>query len=242
VSVYTSGPSKKVDDADDIPRFLTTGIYAIVKFVSTLLVAVFVIDFIGRRRALMTGITMQTLTLAFIGTYLGVTSKMTPEEIANSPATQAASKASIVAIFIHAVAWSVGWFSIPYLISSEIFPIRIRSLNVSILTALHWVFYFGCSKAMPSLLAATDRYGAFAFFASVCSISLAYVFLAMPETSGRSLESMGALFERPWYTVWKVAYPTFADLKPDLLPPNTKDMDSDIEINIHDNGKKDDLR
>ena len=95
---------------------------------------------------------------------------------------------------------------------------------------------------MPSLLAATDRYGAFAFFASVCSISLAYVFLSMPETSGRSLESMGALFERPWYTVWKVAYPTFADLKPDLLPPSTKSMDSEIEVNIHDNGKRGNLR
>lgn len=229
--------------AGEETRFLTTGLYAIVKFCSTLLVAIFVIDFIGRRRALMTGITMQILTLLFIGIYLAVTRNMTTEEVENKPSAQAASKVSIVAIFIHAVAWSVGWFSIPYLVSSEIFPIRIRSLNVSILTAFHWLFYFGCSRAMPSLLAATDQYGAFVyFFVPICVISLVYVFFAMPETSGRSLESMGSLFERPWYSVWKVAYPTFTDLKPDLLPPSDKNMDSEVEIRIHDDEKKDEVR
>jgi hypothetical protein len=193
-------------------RFLATGLYAIVKFVSVLIFSVFVIDFIGRRRSLMVGIILQILTLSFVGAYLGVTNGRTPAQIKASPGATAASKASIVAIFIHAVAWSIGWFSIPYLVSAEVFPIRIRSLNVSILMAFHWAFYFGCSRAMPSLLAATERYGAFVFFASMCCFSLVYVFFALPETAGRSLESMDRLFERPWYTVRKVAYPTGADL------------------------------
>jgi hypothetical protein len=187
-------------------------LYAIVKFVSVLLFSVFVIDFIGRRRSLMVGIVLQILTLTFIGAYLAVTNGRTAAQIKASPSATAASKASIVAIFIHAVAWSIGWFSIPYLVSAEVFPIRIRSLNVSILMAFHWAFYFGCSRAMPSLLAATKRYGAFVFFASMCCFSLVYVFFALPETAGRSLESMDRLFERPWYTVRKVAYPTGADL------------------------------
>jgi sugar porter (SP) family MFS transporter len=193
-------------------RFLATGLYAIVKFVSVLLFSIFVIDFIGRRRSLMVGITLQILTLTFIGAYLAVTNGRTSAQIKASPSATAASKASIVAIFIHAVAWSIGWFSIPYLVSAEVFPIRIRSLNVSILMAFHWAFYFGCSRAMPSLLAATDRYGAFVFFASMCCFSLVYVYLALPETAGRSLESLDRLFEQPWYNVRKVAYPTGADL------------------------------
>lgn len=193
-------------------RFLATGLYAIVKFVSVLIFSIFVIDFIGRRRSLMLGIILQILTLTFVGAYLGVTNGKTPAQIEASASATAASKASIVAIFIHAVAWSIGWFSIPYLVSAEVFPIRIRSLNVSILMAFHWAFYFGCSRAMPSLLAATKRYGAFVFFASMCCLSLGYVFLALPETAGRSLESMDRIFERPWYTVHKVAYPTGEDL------------------------------
>lgn len=199
-------------------RFLATGLYAVLKFVSVLIFSVFVIDFIGRRRSLMTGISLQIITLAFVGGYLGVTRGWTPERIESSASATAASRAAIAAIYLHAVAWSIGWFSIPYLVSAEVFPLRIRSFNVAFLMAVHWAMYFGCSRAMPSLLAATHRYGAFIFFLSLCTISLGYVYLAMPETAGRSLESMDKLFDRPWYTVHKVAYPTPDDLKMELRP------------------------
>ncbi|KAK1466139.1 hypothetical protein CCUS01_07487 [Colletotrichum cuscutae] len=193
-------------------RLLATGVYAIVKFVSVLIFSVFVIDFIGRRRSLLTGICLQITTLLFVGIYLKVTNGRDPEDISADPTARRASEAAIAAIYLHAIAWSIGWFSIPYLVSAEVFPIRIRSLCVSVLMAFHWAFYFGGSRAMPSLLAATERYGAFIFFASICSVLLVYVYLAMPETSGRSLESMENLFNRPWYTVYKVAYPKAEDL------------------------------
>ncbi|KAG5657965.1 hypothetical protein KAF25_006916 [Fusarium avenaceum] len=215
-------------------RFLATGCYAILKFVSVLIFSIFVIDFIGRRRSLMTGITMQILTLSFVGAYLKVTNGWSVEEIEASSSAMAASRAAIAAIYIHAIAWSIGWFSIPYLVSAEVFPIRIRSINVSVLMAVHWAMYFGCSRAMPSLLAATERYGAFMFFLSICTVSLVYVYFAMPETSGRSLESMDKLFERPWYTVYKIAYPTIDDLKPaarEILEPDMKDQESICDNN-----------
>lgn len=216
--------------------FLATGIYAIVKFTSTLLIAVFVIDFIGRRRSLMAGITLQITTLVFVGAYLGVTSGQSASDIASSPSASAASVASIVAIYLHAVAWSMGWFSIPYLVSAEVFPVRIRGLCVSILMAAHWAFYFACSRAMPSLLVATHRYGAFAFFASICVLSLAYVFVAMPETSGRSLESMDKLFQRPWYTVFKIAYPRQEDLATSQYSRHgnyLEDLEGDADKSYH---------
>ncbi|KAH7122071.1 general substrate transporter [Dactylonectria estremocensis] len=210
-------------------RFLATGCYAILKFVSVLLFSIFVIDFIGRRRSLMTGIVMQIMTLAYVGGYLGATNGWSVERIESTPSAMAASRTAVAAIYIHAVAWSIGWFSIPYLVTAEVFPLRIRSINVSILMAVHWAMYFGCSRAMPSLLAATDRYGAFIFFLSICSVSLVYVYFALPETSGRSLESMDKLFERPWYTVHKIAYPTADDLNPvvrELLTDDAKDQQS----------------
>lgn len=119
--------------AGEESRFLATGLYGIVKFVSVLLFSVFVIDFIGRRRSLITGTVLQIITLIYVGAYLGVTNGMSTADIEASSSAAAASKVSIVAIFLHAVAWSIGWFSIPYLVSAEVFPIRIRSLNVSVL-------------------------------------------------------------------------------------------------------------
>jgi sugar porter (SP) family MFS transporter len=210
-------------------KFLTTGIYGIVKFVSVVLFAFFIVDFIGRRRSLITGICLQISTLVFIGAYLGATNGMSAKEIANSPALRHTSTAAIVAIFLHAVAWSIGWFSAPYLINAEIFPIRIRSLNMSFMMAMHWLYYFGCSRAMPSLLAATHRYGAFIFFASICAISLVFVFFCMPETAGRSLESMDTLFERPLWHIRKVAYPTKVDLMLDAGRRESKDGWEDAE-------------
>lgn len=180
----------------------------------------------------MTGICLQIVTLLFVGIYLATTNVMTTAQIKASAATTAASTASIVAIYVHAVAWSIGWFSIPYLVSAEVFPIRIRSINVSILMAFHWAFYFGCSRAMPSLLAATHRYGAFVFFACMASLSLVYVWFALPETSGRSLEGMDKLFERPWYTVHKIAYPTATDLTPELRGDDSElEAEADAKAN-----------
>ncbi|OOO08332.1 General substrate transporter [Aspergillus oryzae] len=201
----------------DEAKFLATGIYGVVKFVSTVCFALFIVDFIGRRRSLMTGISLQLITLIFVGAYLGVTSHLSADEIEATPSASRASTAAIVAIFLHAVAWSIGWFSIPYLVGSEIFPIRIRSLNMSISMAFHWAFYFGCSRAMPSLLAATHKWGAFVFFSCICLISLVYVFYAMPDTTGRSLEELDSLFQRPWYTVYQVAYPSRDEIQVERL-------------------------
>ncbi|KAE8420099.1 hypothetical protein BDV36DRAFT_281668 [Aspergillus pseudocaelatus] len=201
----------------DEAKFLATGIYGVVKFVSTVCFALFIVDFIGRRRSLMTGIGLQLITLIFVGAYLGVTSHLSTDEIGATPSASRASTAAIVAIFLHAVAWSIGWFSIPYLVGSEVFPIRIRSLNMSISMAFHWAFYFGCSRAMPSLLAATHKWGAFVFFSCICLISLIYVFFAMPDTTGRSLEELDSLFQRPWYTVYQVTYPSRDEIRVERL-------------------------
>lgn len=164
----------------DESKFLATGIYAVVKFVSTLAFALFIVDFIGRRRSLLTGIVLQIVTLAYVGGYLGATKDFSVDRIISDPNTSRASTGAIVAIYLHAVAWSIGWFSIPYLIGSEIFPTRIRSFNMSIAMGFHWAFYFGCSRAMPSLLAASQKWGAFLFFICICLMSLVYVYFAMP--------------------------------------------------------------
>ncbi|OLN87135.1 Quinate permease 10 [Colletotrichum chlorophyti] len=94
-------------------RLLATGVYAVLKFVSVLIFSVFVIDFIGRRRSLLTGISLQITTLLFVGIYLKVTNGRSADEIAANPAARRASEASIAAIYLHAIAWSIGWFSIP---------------------------------------------------------------------------------------------------------------------------------
>ncbi|OAA59911.1 General substrate transporter [Niveomyces insectorum RCEF 264] len=54
---------------------------------------------------------------------------------------------------------------------------------------------------------AMDKWGAFYFFAAWCLVALIYVFIMVPETSGRSLESMNQLFDHPCAHL-RVARPT----------------------------------
>jgi glucan phosphoethanolaminetransferase (alkaline phosphatase superfamily) len=127
----------------------------------------------------MAGITLQLVTLAYVGGYLGGIKPLSTTYIIDTPSVSRASTAAIVATYLHAVAWSIGWFSIPYLVGSGIFATKIRPFNMSISMEFHWVFYFGCSRAMPSLLCATQKCGGFEFFGCICLISLVCVFFAM---------------------------------------------------------------
>ncbi|PYH90440.1 general substrate transporter [Aspergillus ellipticus CBS 707.79] len=188
---------------------LMPGVYSVVKTCSCLVFSLAVVDFVGRRRSLMAGIALQCATLVYLAGYLGISRQLPAGARAQAQAQGSVSRAAtgaLAAIFLHGVGWNIGWFSMPQLIGSEVYPIRIRSLAVSIGLAFHWLFAFGCSRATPDLLEATQEWGAFAFFAIICLVSLGYVFVAMPDTTGRSLEALDGLFQRPWYRMYEVAY------------------------------------
>lgn len=49
------------------------------------------------------------------------------------------------------------------------------------------------------MLASMHNWGTFLFFAGWCFVALVYVFVAVPETAGLSLEQLDALFEGPFW-------------------------------------------
>jgi hypothetical protein len=56
----------------------------------------------------MAGISLQLVTLTYVGGYLGRTKDMTTSYISAAPDVSRASTGAIVAIYFHAVAWSIG--------------------------------------------------------------------------------------------------------------------------------------
>ncbi|GJN90869.1 hypothetical protein Rhopal_003883-T1 [Rhodotorula paludigena] len=209
----------------DNASLVATGCYAIVKFVSAVATGVFLVDFVGRRRSLLLGISLQIITLVYIALYLGITTGRSAASIDADGNALRASQGAIAAIFIHACGWSIGWFALPYLLTSEVFPTRIRANCVSFMMALHWAMSFGNSRATPSLLVAGNRYGAFIFFAAICIISIVFAWFCVPETAGRSLEGMDKLFAVPLHKVHRYAYPTDEDLKPEMRGAAPESLD-----------------
>ncbi|KAI1387021.1 general substrate transporter [Hypoxylon trugodes] len=201
----------KNDDA----KIYSSGLYAFVKLFCCILASLFFVDAIGRRKSLFIGITIQMFCHIYLGAFLNVTGS---GKLNNSHADAAA----IAAIYIHALGWAVGLYSLPYLFGAELWPNRIRSFGGALSQCFHWLFLFAITKATPALLSSMDKWGAFIFFAAWCLIALVYCFIMVPETSGRTLESMDRLFEHRWYEMRKYAYEKSS-------PSSEEKLDADVE-------------
>lgn len=95
----------------------------------------------------------------------------------------------------------MGWNSFQYLVNAEVYPIRLRALGSSLVMCFHFVNQFGNTKAVPTMLLDMHTYGFFFFCTVVCGLGLAWVWFFVPETRGKSLESMDALFSLPWHQI-----------------------------------------
>lgn len=174
------------------------------KFVSALICAFFLVDFLGRKRSLSIGIILQLISVLYIAIYLTVVPAITAGQV-QSAAARHASTAAIVFIYFSGVGWALGWNSTQYLIGAEIYPLRVRSLGVSLTMCFHFVNQYGNSKAVPLMLldgpGGLTPKGTFWFFSAVTLLGLGFVWFFMPETAGKSLEGMDELFELPWQVI-----------------------------------------
>ena len=93
-----------------------------------------------------------------------------------------------------------------YLLTSELFPLRIRALATSIAMTLHFANQYGNARAVPNMLLPVSEggispMGTFWCFAAITVIGGIWVWWFVPETGGRDLESMNRLFALPWYQI-----------------------------------------
>jgi sugar porter (SP) family MFS transporter len=186
---------------------LVTAVFGIVKLCSAVLCALFLVDYIGRKRSLLLGITMQSIAMIYIAGFLtsvwqlGVVSgyKLTSAQVGPS-------KGAIAMIYISGAGWALGWNSMQYLIGAEIFPLRIRAFANALGMAVHFANQYGNSRAVPNMLLPSasgglSPRGTFWFFAGITILGGLWAFFFLPETGGRSLESMDRLFSLPWYKI-----------------------------------------
>ncbi|KRZ98323.1 uncharacterized protein AC631_05918, partial [Debaryomyces fabryi] len=102
-----------------------TAILGVVKFVSAYLSAFFIIDFLGRRKALYIGIIIQMLSILYFAIFLTIVPQAGNEGVELSASSERASKGAMAALFLSGAGWTMGFNSIQYLLGSEIFPLNI---------------------------------------------------------------------------------------------------------------------
>ncbi|KAL3481361.1 general substrate transporter [Aspergillus californicus] len=186
---------------------LVTAVFGLVKLTAAVICALFLVDVIGRKRALLLGITLQAVAMIYVAAFLTSFPELGVNDDYILPDNQGGvSRGAVAMIYISGVGWALGWNSMQYLLTAELFPLRIRALATSTAMTLHFVNQYGNSRAVPNMLLATaeggiDPKGTFWCFAAVTLLGGIWVFVSIPETAGRSLESMDALFQLPWYKI-----------------------------------------
>ncbi|KAI1809242.1 major facilitator superfamily transporter quinate [Poronia punctata] len=222
---------------------LASAVFGIVKFVAALLCALFLVDVIGRKRALLVGITLQAIAVIYIAAFLTAVPKLGIDDDYKLPRAEvAASRGAIAMIFISGFGWALGWNSMQYLLTAELFPLRIRALSTSLAMTLHFANQYGNSRAVPVLLLPAQLggitpKGTFWFFSAITVLGGVWVWFFVPETAGRSLESMNRLFELPWHQIGRHGNDDADRLDEALNEKNTRAFVGEAE-HIDDVGAK----
>ncbi|PFH60232.1 hypothetical protein XA68_11259 [Ophiocordyceps unilateralis] len=186
---------------------LVTAVFGIVKLVAALVCALFLVDVIGRKRSLLVGIALQAVSSLYVASFLTAVPQLGVDDNFVVPAAvKGASRGAIAMIYISGCGWALGWNSMQYLLTAELFPLRIRALATSWAMTLHFANQYGNSRAVPVMLLPVSKggispSGTFWCFAAVTLLGAFWVWFSVPETGGRSLESMDRLFELPWYEI-----------------------------------------
>ncbi|MBS1855670.1 MAG: sugar porter family MFS transporter [Acidobacteria bacterium] len=77
-----------------------------------------------------------------------------------------------------------------WVLTSEIFPNRIRGAAVSVAVSALWIACFILTFTFPSLNRSLGSAGAFRLYSAICFAGLVFVWRSVPETRGKTLEEI----------------------------------------------------
>ncbi|WP_396175801.1 sugar porter family MFS transporter [Flavobacterium sp.] len=164
---------------------LETSILGVVNLIFTLL-AIKWVDKMGRKPLLYIGSIGMTIALAAVGSFLYY---------------DAVGNWVLPFLLLFMASFSISWGPIVWVLLSEIFPNKIRSLALAISVFIQWVANFVVTQFFPTLVEnqwLNDTFnGAFPFylFSVICLFSLFFVWKKIPETKNKTLEQMETLWK-----------------------------------------------
>ena len=159
--------------------------------IAVTLVAIGLVDRIGRRPILLTGSIGMAVSL-------GVMALAFSQATATSTGPQlegAWGPVALVAANVFVVAFGASWGPLVWVLLGEIFPNSIRAKALGVAAGAQWIANFVVTVTFPSLSAFSLplTYGLYAVFAA---LSFLFVLKVIPETKGTSLEDADTLLDR----------------------------------------------
>lgn len=165
--------------------FVITVITSVTNIVTTL-IAIALIDRVGRKPLLLVGSTGMAVTLSTMAVVFG-----TAPVIDGQPHLEgAAGPIALVAANLFVVSFGMSWGPVVWVLLGEMFPNRIRGAALGLAAAAQWIANCAITASFPALgdFSLGIAYG---FYAICAVLSLIFVWRFVEETKGKHLEDMG---------------------------------------------------
>ena len=175
---------------DESQSFLITVITSIVN-IATTLVAIALIDKIGRKPLLLIGSAGMAITLATMAVIFGTAENVVNDAGEKIPQLHgAAGPIALIAANLFVVAFGMSWGPVVWVLLGEMFPNRIRAAALGLAAAGQWAANWLITVTFPGLRNVLGL--AYGFYALCAVLSLVFVWKWVHETKGIALEDMTA--------------------------------------------------
>ena len=96
----------------------------------------------------------------------------------------------LIAANLYIVAFAMSWGPVMWVLLGEMFPNQLRGAALAVSGATNWAANFAVTVTFLPLLNAIGLSGAYALYAVAAAISFPFVWAAVRETKGKTLEQM----------------------------------------------------
>lgn len=163
-----------------------------------ILVATVWLDRLGRRPLLLTsaiGMTLSLFVLAIGFLFLNITPTDDIPVPTDSSGPGFVAILVILAICCYVSFFSIGFGPIVWVLTSEIFPLRLRAQAMGLGIVVNRLASGTVALTFLSMAKAMTIAGTFFMFSAIAGLSAIFVYLFTPETKGRTLEEIAKFFE-----------------------------------------------
>ncbi|AWS00393.1 sugar porter family MFS transporter [Metallosphaera hakonensis JCM 8857 = DSM 7519] len=159
----------------------TVGI-GIVNVIMTV-IALSLIDKLGRRPLLIASLSGMTVTLFLLGYFFLIGSK-------------SLSTVALLSLIGYVAFFAIGLGPVFWLLISEIFPLSVRGIASSFAAFVNWTANFVVALTFPDLIINIGKTYTFWVYGIVSIIAIIFIIRYVPETKGLSLEQIQALLAK----------------------------------------------
>ncbi|KAJ8911433.1 hypothetical protein NQ315_005966 [Exocentrus adspersus] len=147
------------------------------------------VDRFGRKVLLFGSIVFMMLS----GLLLGVFFTLKDRDVLDADGIDKISFLPILSLIVFISAFSLGFGPIPWLISAELMPEEIKSTACSAAATFNWLLAFIVTRFYGNLKEAIGGDATFYIFAGISMVGIAFVFIIIPETKGKSFTEVQAI-------------------------------------------------